>query len=62
MRKLINKIIIHLDKEKVKHWVKSKVKSKAKEDYYVCKVCKHVYLEEAMNPNDVSICNDCSRH
>jgi len=62
LKKIINKIIIHLDKEKVKRWVKSKVKFKRKEDYYICRVCKRVYSEEAMNPEDVSVCNDCSRH
>ena len=63
MKKLINKIIVHIDKEKIKDWVKKKRKKFfAKDDYYICRVCKHVLPEGQMNPEDNSICKECAKH
>lgn len=62
VKKLINKIIIKIDKEKVKRWVKDKAGFFKKSDYYICRVCKHVLPESQMNPEDNSICKECGKH
>ena len=63
MKKLINKIIVQIDKEKVKNWVRKRSKKFfSKSDYYICRVCKHVLPENQMNPDDKTICKECAKH
>ena len=61
MKRIINKIVIHFDKTKLKKWLTSDSSSKSL-DYYICRVCKHMYPETDMTENDESICKDCSKH
>ena len=55
-----------INKERIKNWVGSKKTqvsqrlSKVSEDYYICRVCKHIYPEEKMS-KDISICNECAK-
>ena len=61
MKRLINKIIVKINKEKIKNWVNKKF-SKKDAEYYICKVCKHLLTESDMNEEDKSICKECSKH
>jgi hypothetical protein len=66
VKKLINKIVIHFDKERLKNWVrKGRVKIAKKfsksDNFYICRVCKHMLPEKEMNPEDNSICKECSK-
>ena len=63
MKRLINKIIIKINPDRVRHWVRKKSQRFLKKsDYYICRVCKHVLPESQMNPEDKTICKECAKH
>jgi len=59
VKRIINKIIIHFDKEKR---LLKKNKALKSEDYYICRVCKHIYPEDEMSQDDESICKVCAKN